>query len=128
MNDYLSRALSPFLFMRYLSACQLFLNHIILHCCQISETLIVKFTVITPESLDMSRMIMSVVSVAMGGEHGSSGGEGDGSASLVSNILRYLCLLSSNLYSHLNTELDQVTSFLSGTLTLFRSGMIMKAF
>ena len=27
-----------------------------------------KFTVITPESLDMSRMIMSVVSVAMGGE------------------------------------------------------------
>ena len=100
-NDYLSKTLSPFFFVRYLSACQLFLNYIILHCCQISETLIVKFTVITPESLDMSRMIMSVVSVAMGGEQGSSGGDGDGSTSLVSNILRYLCLLSSNLYSYL---------------------------
>ena len=56
---------------------------------QISETLILKFTVITPESLDMSRMIMSVVNVAMGGEQGSSGGEDGsedgGSASLVSN-------------------------------------------
>ena len=33
----------------------------------------------------MSRMIMSVVSVAMGGEQRSSGGGGSGSASLVSN-------------------------------------------
>ena len=47
--------------------------------------MILKFTVITPESLDMSRMIMSVVSVAMGGEQRSSGGGGSGSASLVSN-------------------------------------------
>ena len=63
----------------------MFLNDIILYCIQISETLVVKFTAITPESLDMSRMIMSVVSVAMGGEQGSSGGEDGGSASLVCN-------------------------------------------
>ncbi|XP_078351938.1 LOW QUALITY PROTEIN: polycystin-1-like protein 2 [Oculina patagonica] len=42
----------------------------------ISETLIVKFTTITPASLDMSRMIMSVVSAAM------SDGQASGSNSL----------------------------------------------
>ena len=50
---------------------------------QISETLILKFTVITPESLDMSRMIVPVVSAAIGSEQQGSGG--GGSASLVSN-------------------------------------------
>ena len=65
--------------------CQLFLNDIILFP-QISETLILKFTVITPESLDMSRMIMSVVSEALGGDQQGNGGSGGGgSASLVSN-------------------------------------------
>ena len=65
--------------------CQLFLCDVILFC-QISETLILKFTAITPESLDMSRMIMSVVSAAIGGEQqGSSGSGGGGSASLVSS-------------------------------------------
>ena len=63
---------------------QLSLSDIILSS-QISETLILKFTVITPESLDMSRMIMSVVNVAMGGEQQGSGD--GGSASLVSNRL-----------------------------------------
>ncbi|KAL9954039.1 hypothetical protein ACROYT_G041527 [Oculina patagonica] len=48
----------------------------------ISETLIVKFTAITPESLDMSRMIMSVVSAAMGGGQGS----GSNSVSLESTM------------------------------------------
>ena len=68
-----------------MSACQLFLN-VILYCRQISETLIGKFTLITPQSLDMSRMIMSVVSVAMGGEQqGSIDSGGGGSASLVSD-------------------------------------------
>lgn len=41
-----------------------------------------KFTVITPESLEMSRLVMSVVNVAMGSEKGTGG-----SNSLVSNIL-----------------------------------------
>lgn len=63
---------------------QLSLSDIILSS-QISETLILKFTVITPESLDMSRMIMSVVNVAMGG--GQQGSGGGGSASLVSHRL-----------------------------------------
>lgn len=41
-----------------------------------------KFTVIAPESLEMSRLVMSVVILAMGGEQGTRG-----SNSLVSNIL-----------------------------------------
>ena len=41
-----------------------------------------KFTVITPESLEMSRLVMSVVTLAMGGEKGTGG-----SNSLVSDIL-----------------------------------------
>ena len=83
-----------------------------------------KFTVITPESLDMSRMIMSVVSVAMGGEQGSSGGEGGGSASLVSNTFYpdvIFVFLRGNQYSHF-------TSFLRGALPLSRSRMIMMVF
>ena len=38
------------------------------------------FTTITPENLEMSRLVMSVVSAAMGG------GQGGGSNSLVRNI------------------------------------------
>ena len=51
-----------------------------------------KFTVITPESLEMSRLIMSVVGVAMGGEQQEAGDSGSNSnggidvASIVSNI------------------------------------------
>ena len=51
-----------------------------------------KFTVITPESLEMSRLIMSVVGVAMGGEQqeasdsGSNSNSGIDVASIVSNI------------------------------------------
>jgi len=41
-----------------------------------------KFTLITPENLEMSRLVMSVVNVAMGGENGMGG-----SNSLVSNLL-----------------------------------------
>ncbi|KAL9954033.1 hypothetical protein ACROYT_G041521 [Oculina patagonica] len=50
----------------------------------ISETLIVKFTSITPESLDMSRLVMSVVSVAiaMGGEQQQSSDGNSDSTSL----------------------------------------------
>lgn len=71
--------------------CLIVLIDIILSC-QISETLVLKFSVITPESLDMSRMIMSVISAAMGSEQQGSGGGGvggdsGGSASLVSNTL-----------------------------------------
>lgn len=40
-----------------------------------------KFTVIIPESLQMSRLVMSVVNVAMGGGKGTGGGQ-----SLVSYI------------------------------------------
>ena len=48
-----------------------------------------KFTAITPESLEMSRLIMSVVGVAMGGaqqQASDSGGDSDSdSNSMVSN-------------------------------------------
>lgn len=84
---------------------------------QISETLILKFTVITPESLDMSRMIMSVVSAAIGGEQqGSGGSDGGGSASLVSNTLYadkagFTFTFWVVIYSHLVTDLDQCMGF-----------------
>lgn len=80
---------------------------------QISETLILKFTVITPESLDMSRMIMSVVSAAFGGEQqGSGASDGGGSASLVSNTFYtnkagFTFTFCVVIYSHLVTDLDQ---------------------
>ena len=41
-----------------------------------------KFTVLTPESLEMSRLVMSVITAAMDSEKGTGG-----SNSLVSNIL-----------------------------------------
>ena len=47
-----------------------------------------KFTVITPESLEMSRLIMSVVSVAMGDEQQQASDSGSNSVSgnsIVSN-------------------------------------------
>ena len=47
-----------------------------------------KFTTITPENLDMSRLVMSVVSAAVGGGQGGddSGDDGD---NLVRNIYIY---------------------------------------
>ena len=49
-----------------------------------------KFTVITPENLEMSRLVMSVVKEAIGGEKGTGG-----SISLVSNTPSFLRKLSS---------------------------------
>ena len=113
--------------------CLIVLIDIILSC-QISETLVLKFSVITPESLDMSRMIMSVISAAMGSEQQGSGGGGvggdsGGSASLVSNtlysdkaghVISFYCAVT---HSYLGTDLHayECTGFCPCALSIFRS-------
>ena len=82
----------------------------------------------------MSRMIMSVVSVAMGGEQQEGGGAGG--ASLVSNtfyagkagftLSLSICVVV--IYSHLVTDLDQFTTFRSCALTIFAAARRRMAF